>query len=151
MKFYDLLYEKALENGIEKIVVGGIVVNKDNDILILVRDKDDFMGGIHELPSGTLESGESIKDTLEREVKEETNLEINRVINYINSFDYLSGSGKKTRQFNFAVDVKNNDIKITEEHNGYSWQNINDCRDDNNITDEVKYTLEIYNFNLNLN
>lgn len=147
MRFYDYLIEKAKEDGIEKFVVGAVVLNSDKEILILSRKKDDFMGGIDELPSGNLEKGENIYDGLAREVKEETNLDIKSIDQYINSFDYLSGSGKKTRQFNFSVSVMDDDDVMISEHDSYVWQNINECRNNPKITSEVKTALEIFNFN----
>lgn len=147
MKFYDLLIEKGKEDGIIKNVVGAILLNEKNEILVMTRKKDDFMGGIDELPSGNMESGENIYEALYREVKEETNLDIEKVLSYINSFDYISGSGKKARQFNFAVKVKSIDnIQLTE-HDSYKWVIIDEARNNSNITDEVKFSLEIYYFN----
>lgn len=147
MKFYDFLLEKALEDGIEKTVVGGIVVDKENNILILTRKQDDFMGGIDELPSGKMEPNENIYEALVREIKEESNLDIDKVVSYISSFDYLSGSGKKTRQFNFAVKVKNTKDVVLTEHDSYMWQGISECRNNSKITSEVKQVIEIFNFN----
>ncbi|MDD3340902.1 MAG: NUDIX hydrolase [Bacilli bacterium] len=147
MKFYDLLIKKGKEDGIVKNVVGGIVLNSNQEILIMTRKTDDFMGGIDELPSGNMDSGESIYEALVREVKEETNLDIKHVNSYINSFDYISGSGKKARQYNFVVTVQSTDeVKLTE-HDSYKWLSIEEARSNPKITDEVKYTLEIYYFN----
>lgn len=147
MKFYDLLIEKGKEEGIMKNVVGGILLNQNNEILIMTRKSDDFMGGIDELPSGNMESGETIYEALAREVKEETNLDIEHVNSYVNSFDYISGSGKKARQYNFVVSVQSTEnIKLTE-HDSYKWLSIEEARSNPRITDEVKYTLEIYYFN----
>jgi len=148
MKFYDLLVEKAKEDGIVKNVVGGIVMDNKKNVLILTRKADDFMGGIDELPSGGVKEGESLYDALVREVKEETNLDVENVSFYVNSFDYLSSSGKKTRQYNFVVKVKTeDDIKLTE-HDNYKWESIANARNNPKITDEIKYTLEEYFFNL---
>lgn len=147
MKFYDLLIEKGKEEGIIKNVVGGIVLNSNNEILILTRKSDDFMGGIDELPSGNMEAGENIYEALIREVKEETNLDVSKIVRYINSFDYLSGSGKKARQYNFVVKVDNTDNIVTTEHDCYKWLSIEEARNNNKITDEVKFCLEIYYFN----
>lgn len=147
MKFYEILIEKGKEEGIIKNVVGAIIVSENNEVLIMSRKEDDFMGGIDELPSGNMESGETIYESLIREVKEETNLDIEKVTSYINSFDYVSGSGKKARQFNFAVTVKSTDtIKLTE-HDSYKWLSIDEARKNAKITDEVKFALEIYYFN----
>ena len=77
------------------------------------------MGGIDELPSGKTEPNKNIYEALVREIKEEDNLDIDKVVSYINDFDYLSGGGKKTRQFNFLVQVKKTDNIILTEHDSY--------------------------------
>ncbi len=149
MEFYDLILEKALEEGIQKIVVGAIIKNEQRKILILTRKTDDFMGGIDELPSGTKELGENLYNSLVREVKEETNLDLIKVISYINSFDYLSGSGKKTRQFNFEIKVYSTDNVILTEHSEYKWSTSEECLKNPKLTDEVKYIINIVKFNNN--
>ena len=148
MKLYELLIRKGEQEGIVKNVVGAIILSEKNKVLIMSRKTDDFMGGIDELPSGNMEQGENIYDTLIREVKEETNLDIVNVKSYIGSFDYISGSGKKARQYNFVLDVKNTGNIILTEHDEYKWLTIEEIRKSNKINDEVKYILEICYFNL---
>lgn len=147
MKIENLLEEKAKEDGIEKIVVGAVITNEQNEVLILKRKVDDFLGGIDELPSGKLEIGETIFEGLTREVKEETNLDIEKICGYIDFFDYLSGSGKKSRQYNFWVKTKSDgDIKLTE-HDQYQWLSLKDCYEDKNITPKTMTTICICDFN----
>lgn len=146
MDFYDYLMRKAKNDSIEKVVVGG-VISKDKEFLMLRRNSDDFMGGICELPSGNMESGENIREALIREVKEETNLDVADILSYINYFDYVSGSGKKARQYNFYIEVADGNIKLSE-HDLYSWMSIDKVRSNKTITDEVKTVLEIVNFNI---
>ena len=148
MGLYELLIRKGKQEGIVKNVVGAIILNEKNKVLIMSRKTDDFMGGIDELPSGNMEQGENIYDSLIREVKEETNLDIVNLKSYIGSFDYISGSGKKARQYNFVLDVKNTENIILTEHDEYNWLTIEEIRKSNKITDEVKYILEICYFNL---
>lgn len=147
MNFYDLLIRKAKEEGIIKNVVGAIILNSKNEFLILSRKANDFMGGIDELPSGNMEKAETIIDSLVREVKEETNLEVDNIINYLDSFDYISSSGKKARQYNFVVSVKETDNIILTEHDNYKWFSIDEIRKNSNITNQVKFTIEIYYYN----
>ncbi len=147
MKFENVLIEKAKEDGIEKLVVGGVIFNDENKCLILGRKADDFMGGIDEIPSGKLEKGEGLFDALIREVKEESNLDVTQIVSYINYFDYLSGSGKKSRQYNFVVKVNNyDDIKLTE-HNEFKWQSLDEFNSNNRITSKTLFTLNIAYFN----
>lgn len=148
MELYELLIKKGKEEGIIKNVVGAIILNEKNQVLIMSRKTDDFMGGIDELPSENMEQGENIYEALVREVKEETNLDVVNVKLYIGSFDYISGSGKKARQYNFVLDVKNTGNIILTEHDGYNWLTIEEIRKNSKITKEVKYILEICYFNL---
>ncbi len=115
--FEASLRKKANEDGIDKIVVGAVVEYKGK-VLLLKRVESEFYGGIHELPSGNVEEGETLFDTLIREIKEETNLEVEKIKGYIDYFDYLSRKGKKKRQFNFVVEAKGT-IKLSEEHSDY--------------------------------
>ena len=147
MELYELLIKKGKEEGIVKNVVGAVILNEKNEVIIMSRKTDDFMGEIDELPSGNMEQGENIYESLVREVKEETNLDVVNVKSYIGNFDYISGSGKKARQYNFVIDVKNTGNIILTEHDGYNWLTIEEIRKNSKITEEVKYILEICYFN----
>ena len=118
MDFYQFLKNKAIEQGIEKFIVGAIITNEKGQVFLAKRKKDDFMGGIYEIPGGNTNKGENIYDTLVREIKEETNLTVDKVTSYIDQFDYLSSSCKKCRQFNFKVEVTGGPILLTE-HDTY--------------------------------
>lgn len=145
MNFYEYLENRAKDNGVEKIVVGAVIMNDNGEILLMRRKEDDFMGGIFEIPGGNAEKGEGIYEVLAREIKEETNLDLKKVMTYINYFDYLSGSGKKCRQFNFKVEVKGGPIVLTE-HDTYKWVRLDEI-EVQNVSEEVKECLIIYRFN----
>lgn len=147
MDFFDKLEKKARADRVVKIVAGAIILNQEGKVLFLKRREDDFMGGILELPSGVVENGEKINEGLEREVKEETNLDIDKLGMFINTFDYLSSSGKKSRQFTFEVNVKKSEDVFLTEHDEYKWFNYEEILENKNITDEVKYAIEIYRYN----
>ncbi len=137
---YEELVENSLKEGIQGFVVGAVII-KDNKILLLERPKDDFMPKIFELPSGKVEENESLKEALIREVLEETNLKIKEIKKYIDSFDYLSSSKKKKRQFNFLVEVESfENIKLTE-HESYKFLTIEEL-ENYNVTESVKNTIK---------
>lgn len=144
MNNYAYLLEQAQRDGIEKNVVGAIIINEEGKILIMSRKSDDFMGGIDELPSGNMEPGEDIITALAREVKEETNCDLKEIVCYIDSFDYKSGSGKNARQYNFVIKVEKTDNIILTEHDAYLWQTVEEIIDNTNITCEVKKTIKKY-------
>ena len=137
--FYENLMREAQENGINRYVVGA-VIQRDSSVLLLERPKDDFMGGIYELPSGRVGDGESLDIALHREVEEETGLKIREIKTYLGHFDYESKSGEKTRQFNFAVTVGEPlEIKL-QEHDNYAWANKGQLQQ-YPVTDSVRQVL----------
>lgn len=140
--FYKNLIKNAQESEIGRYVVGAII-QRDSSILLLERPKADFMGGIYELPSGRVEDGESLDVALYREVEEETGLKIREIKRYIGHFDYESKSGKKTRQFNFAVAVEEPlEIKL-QEHDNYAWVDKGQLHQ-YPVTDSVKQVLSSF-------
>ena len=150
MNFFETLNKKAEKDEIVKRIAGGIIYNDEGKILLLKRRADDFMGGILELPSGNLEGNETIQEGLIREVKEETGLNVKNIGKFVNTFDYLSGSGKKSRQFNLEVEVESTDNVFLTEHDDYAWLSYDEIELEENITDEVKYAVAISKYNRGL-
>jgi hypothetical protein len=67
------------------------------------------------------------------------------VIAYLGAFDYVSSSGKKTRQFNFFVETKPGDIKLNpNEHSNYYLLKPSDKEFSKlNISDGIKSVLSM--------
>ena len=147
MKFNQFLEKNAKDDRIENIVVGAIITNSDGDIFLAKRNKNNFMGEFYELPGGKAKKDEDIYDTLIRGVKEETNMKVTKINSYVDQFDYLSGSCKKCRQFNFKVEVEENDKILLTEHESYKWIKLKDIEKEKNISPEVKKGLLIYVYN----
>jgi len=139
MNFYEGLIEDAQAAGINRYAVGA-VIQRDSSVLLLKRPKDDFMGGIYELPSGEVEGNESLDTALYREVEEETGLRVKEIKRYLGYFDYESESGEKTRQFNFVATVEEPIEIRLREHDDYAWVNENQLHR-YPITDGVKKIL----------
>ncbi|MFA5753835.1 MAG: NUDIX hydrolase [Patescibacteria group bacterium] len=113
-------------DGIQKLVVGA-VIRRGNKFLLLKRISSDFMGGLVELPSGTVDIGEDLLTALAREVREETGLVVNVILVYLGSFDYTSSSGDRTRQFNFLVETMPGEVKLEPtEHQAYYFVALSD-------------------------
>lgn len=140
------LQKQLTQDGIQKVVVGAVIKDPRPDavgVLVLKRVDDDFMGGLVELPSGTVDQGEGLLDALKREVAEETGLSVKEVMSYVDSFDYISGSGKKTRQFNFAVSVHNGGVRLNpQEHQDFYWiDSSSEQFSQLNISDKTRKTI----------
>ncbi|MDE0690009.1 MAG: NUDIX hydrolase [Candidatus Poribacteria bacterium] len=137
------LLTDSQEDSVQKLVVGA-VISKNNKFLLVERVLSDFMGGFVEIPSGTVEAGEGLLTALAREVQEETGLIVTSVLEYLGSFDYKSSSGKKTRHFNFLVEVEDGEIKLNPtEHQAYYLVALSDAAFTTlNISDTTKGILK---------
>ena len=54
----------------------GLIVNQKNELLIALRPNDVMLGGLWEFPGGKKENGESLTETVSRELTEELDVEI---------------------------------------------------------------------------
>ncbi|MFJ2861804.1 NUDIX hydrolase [Kitasatospora sp. NPDC087314] len=102
-------------------LVAAAVINHDGRVLLVRRNPDDYMGGLWEIPSGTVENGETILDALYRETTEETGLIIDQVTGFVGHFDYQNSRGGTTRQFNFSVTVEKTEPVVLTEHDAHQW------------------------------
>ena len=109
------------------LTVRGIIKNEKNEILIVKRHlKSKTDPEMWELPGGKVEKGEFFTDALVREIKEETNLDVN-VGDFAEAIqnDY---SHKRTVQIMMYLDVTNGEVKISEEHTDWMWADIEKIR-----------------------
>jgi 8-oxo-dGTP diphosphatase len=57
-------------------VVGAVIENENNEILCALRAPNMALGNLWEFPGGKIEKDESLKEAIEREIKEELDCEI---------------------------------------------------------------------------
>lgn len=119
--------EQAAKDGITHISTGVAVV-RNGKLLMVRRVPNDTYGAQFELPGGGVDAGETIEHGAIRELKEETNLIVKRVMAVFDGFDYSTAKKPKVRQFNFLVEVAEPiDIKLDpNEHDDVRWINAED-------------------------
>ncbi|MDE2938977.1 MAG: NUDIX hydrolase [Chloroflexota bacterium] len=123
--FERQLVGASRDAGVDRLVVGAVVVRKGR-VLLLRRKYGDFMGGLYELPSGLVEPDETLEEALNREVIEETGLQLVQVEGYLGYFNYVSGGGQNTRQFNFMITVGEFSYISLKEHDAFIWAQTSD-------------------------
>ncbi|NUS71892.1 MAG: NUDIX domain-containing protein [Corynebacteriales bacterium] len=134
---YARLEKRDAFDGIERVVVGA-VIKDSGKILLLRRRTGEFMAGLWELPSGKVEKVEALPDALYREVFEETGLTVSEIAGYLGAFDYISGSGKRTRQHTFVVRVEQVEPIKLAEHDQFQWA---ESKSSLPVSDEVSSLL----------
>ena len=131
---------------VQRIVVGGVLINKENKALILQRNANEKVyPNLWELPSGKKEPLEETENALIREFKEETGLSVS-VISTISVFDYVIEKSNEIRdsiQINFLVKLleENEVVSLSEDHQDYTWVGI-ESLDELNLTDSTKLVLK---------
>jgi 8-oxo-dGTP diphosphatase len=136
------LTDLASGDGIRRLVAGAII-HRGGKVLILRRSPaDPFMPGIEELPSGGVDDGEDLLTALRRELAEEIGLTGPVTIDpdFAASFDYVSGSGRKTRQHTFAIAHNGHPIRLSPEHVAYRWIDPGGLAD-TDLTPETSQTI----------
>lgn len=132
-----------MKRTVQKIVLAGVVAHQGK-ILVLQRSKDDdSFPGLWELPSGKREPFESSLNALQREVMEETGLQVEPLMP-ISLFEFAVEKEEEIRdvtQINYLVKTTTKPrVKLSVEHQNYAWispEEINDY----NFSDETRETI----------
>ncbi|WP_407376333.1 NUDIX hydrolase [Methanobrevibacter sp.] len=107
------------------LTVRGICENNGKVLLLKIRSKSSHDAGKWEIPGGKVKKCEYFDDALKREYLEETGLDIDieSLYNVVRN-DYTAcktSEEVKSIQLIMKVTCDIDEIKISEEHDGYGW------------------------------
>lgn len=105
------------------------IINNQNRILLLQASDLTRISGKWSFPGGHIDYGESIEESLKREVKEETNIDI-EVLSPIKT-DVIN----KTYTIIFAAKYISGEVNLSKEHSNYRWVKIKEMKNLNLISD----------------
>ncbi|MBL7047130.1 MAG: NUDIX pyrophosphatase [Candidatus Marinimicrobia bacterium] len=96
--------------------------------LLLKRRKKKFYGHLWQGVAGRIEEGESAKETVYRELKEETGLTPVRlfVVDHLSSF-YQSFKDRINLIPVFGIEVESDEVILSDEHLEYRWVNLEEA------------------------
>jgi len=112
-----------------RVVVGALVYNDNNEIFLAKSHKwkDKWV-----VPGGHLELGEALIDCVRREVKEETNLDIEEIelLGVQESIFPKDYNKRKHMVFlDYIAKVTNSDVKLNDELQEHRWYNPKEALD----------------------
>src|SRR5215467_10211220 len=109
-----------------QIVAVRAIVKQNDKVLLLRRSGGNpQFSGLFELPGGKVEFGQDPKAALQREVSEETGLEVltmqlSDVYSSLDTADYQ----KQYISLVFWVSVQGGHVTLSSEHDKYSWKKL---------------------------
>lgn len=109
-----------------KIVLTGILKDKDEFLVVKRSENDELYPGAWEFPGGHLEKGETLKEGLKRELLEEIgfNLDFNPIITHY--YDEVKNKNNELihdLEIDFIINVNKSDINVvlSNEHCDFKW------------------------------
>ena len=110
-----------MNNPFPAIAVGALILNEDNRILLV---QSPMWNDQYIIPGGHVDIGESLEDALRREVKEETNLEIN-TIEFLTFLECIYPKTFKERRhfifFDYVCHTRDTQVTLNEEATNFVW------------------------------
>ncbi len=107
---------------------GAVIFRKAGEIKYLLLL---YQAGHWDLPKGHVEKGETLEDTVKREVKEETGLEDMKIVSgFKETIKYFfKWEGKNILKFVtfFLAETDASEVRISQEHIGFEWLPYNEA------------------------
>lgn len=107
---------KKLWFGVKAIII------QNNTFLALKRTQEEL--DKWEIPGGRMEYGETIEETLHREIFEETNLKVSPC-KILNTWDLIE-SHRQISGIIYLCKYESGEIKLSDEHREYCWLRDNE-------------------------
>lgn len=125
-----------------EIVLTGILRDKDLFLAVKRNENDDLFSGAWEFPGGHLETGETLKEGLKRELKEEIDFtdDFEPIItHYYDEVKEKNGKLIHELEIDFLINVDSTkiNVKLSNEHCDYKWL----TKDSSYLDDFIKAKL----------
>jgi 8-oxo-dGTP diphosphatase len=114
--------------GFKQIPVPVAAIVKDRKVFLNHR-RDTYLpfNGKWEFPGGGIENGEEVEDSLLREVKQETNMEV-EIIDRVNKIYTATGSNRQIFLLVYICQYKSGEVETNpEESSGYGWFSLQEA------------------------
>lgn len=130
------------------VAITALIKNHAKDkFLIIKRHKNEIAyPGKWAFPGGKVERGETVLETLKREVLEEVGLEIEDHKEFLMDFTFIRPDDINVVGFCFEVIAKTNDVKLADDFEDFKWitpEELSNYDYIEGINEEVKLAFEL--------
>jgi mutator protein MutT len=111
--------------------------------LVVQRAADDnFLPGYWEQVGGKADAGESQKEALIREVREEAGIEIKPMRSY-HQLEYTHRDGRLMCEYAYVCELIDDPIiKLSSEHQNYQWVSLEELKTVSPMSDEMRGVIQ---------
>lgn len=105
------------------LTVKAVIVREEREVLLLKRTKDVKNPNKWDLPGGHLEKGETLEESIKREILEETGLEV-EVGEILKTTEFSKDSKHfkdEKRGLRYLAYYEEGEVEISEEHQDFGW------------------------------
>jgi molecular chaperone GrpE len=111
------------------LTIKAVVVKNEREVLLMRRSKDYVNPQKYDLPGGHLEKGETVREALKREIKEETGLEVEpgevlKVTEFPKENKHFK---EEKRGLRFIAYYKSGEVELSEEHEDFEWVSFDEA------------------------
>ena len=127
-----------------QVGVKAFLKNKEGKILLLKRSQEKYKGtkGTWDIVGGRIDPGSKLIDNLKREIKEETQLEINSEPQLIYAQDIIPNEEKHVVRLSYIANVDGEPVLDTSENVEYKWLTIDELKKHDDLDIYVKEILD---------
>lgn len=120
---------KKTDGGVFRATAKAAVIGPDGRVLILTRAKHSRRGAEkRDLPGGHVDAGETVGETVRREVAEETGLTVTDLVPLPVFRMLAADDGTEIQKFRFIAWTDGTDVKTDpEEHSGHEWMTLDEA------------------------
>ena len=105
-------------------VVAAAIIRKENKIFIAQRPEGKSLAGFWEFPGGKQEQNETLPETLQRELREELNINVEVGDFFMkSSYQYEFGD---IDIYSYWVDIDEDVMIVSNEHQNSKWVEVNE-------------------------
>lgn len=123
--------------------VGGLIFNSAGELFLMKSEK---WKGLYCIPGGHVETGETLKEAVRREIKEETNLEVSDILFHSIQDCIFSHNFHEKKHFifvDFTCIAITEDVVLNDEGFEHIWMNVHKIKD-YPIEPYTLKTIELY-------
>ncbi len=117
--------------------------NEYGKILILRRSADKYHKAVGQwdLPGGRIDAGSPLRENLDREVREETELALTSEPRLIAAQDILLFEDRHIVRLTYVAETKGEPVLDGEEHDAYRWATLEELKDEKDLDTYVQSLL----------